>query len=40
MLDDPDLLAGLNVHDGHVTEPAVAHSQGLAFVLPAEALGG
>ncbi|HEY7940269.1 MAG TPA: alanine dehydrogenase [Acidimicrobiales bacterium] len=40
MLDDPDLLAGLNVHDGHVTEPAVAHSQGLAFVPPAEALGG
>ena len=24
LLDDPDLLSGLNVHDGHVTEPAVA----------------
>jgi alanine dehydrogenase len=39
MLDDPNLLSGLNVHAGHVTEPAVAHSQGLEFVPPAEALG-
>jgi alanine dehydrogenase len=38
MLDDPHLLAGLNIHAGSVTEPAVAHAQGLVAVPPAEAL--
>ena len=37
---DKGLLAGLNVHKGHVTSKAVAESLGLTFVEPIEALGG
>ena len=35
---DPHLLAGLNVHHGHVTHPAVAKSLGLDFLDPREAI--
>jgi len=38
MLDDPRLLAGLNVHRGEVTHPAVAKSLGLPFKDPIEAV--
>jgi alanine dehydrogenase len=37
---DKGLLAGLNVHKGHVTSKAVAESLGLTFVEPIEALAG
>ena len=37
---DPHLLAGLNVHQGHVTNRAVADSLGRALVEPREALAG
>ncbi len=39
MLDDPHLRAGLNVHRGQVTHPAVAKSLGLPFIHPEEAIG-
>jgi alanine dehydrogenase len=32
MLDDPHLLAGLNVHQGHITYAAVGEALGLAYV--------
>ncbi len=38
VLDDPRLLAGLNVHRGEVTHPAVAKSLGLPFKDPIEAV--
>ena len=38
MLDDEHLLAGLNVHKGHVTYKAVAHDLGYEYVPAAEAL--
>ena len=31
MRDDPHLADGLNVHDGQVTQPAVAHDLGLSY---------
>lgn len=37
---DTGLLAGLNVHNGHVTSKAVAESLGLKFVEPMAALAG
>ena len=39
MLDDPHLLAGLNVHAGQVTYDAVARDLGYAYVPAAQALG-
>lgn len=36
--DDPHLLAGLNVHAGHITHPAVAEALGLPHVSAQEAL--
>jgi alanine dehydrogenase len=39
MLDDPHLLEGLNVHDGHVTYDDVAHHLGYEYVPAREALG-
>jgi alanine dehydrogenase len=37
-LDDPHLMAGLNVHCGRITHPAVAHDLGLPYTPPEEAL--
>lgn len=37
--EDPHLLAGLNVHDGHITHAAVAGSLGLPYRHPLDALG-
>jgi alanine dehydrogenase len=39
ILDYPHLRAGLNVHRGQITHPAVAKSLGLPFVHPEEAVG-
>jgi alanine dehydrogenase len=39
MLDDPHLLAGLNVHEGKVTYEAVAKDLGYDYVSAVEALG-
>jgi alanine dehydrogenase len=39
MLDDPHLLAGLNVHAGKVTYQAVAQDLGYEYVPAAQALG-
>jgi alanine dehydrogenase len=39
LLDDPHLLAGLNVHAGRITHEAVARALGLPYVPPREALG-
>jgi alanine dehydrogenase len=39
ILRDPHLKAGLNVHKGMVTHPAVAESLGLPYRDPAEAIG-
>ncbi|MBT3914870.1 MAG: alanine dehydrogenase [Rhodospirillaceae bacterium] len=36
--DDPHLMAGLNIHKGHVTYEAVARDLGMDFVPPAEAI--
>ncbi len=36
--ENPHLLNGLNIHQGHVTYEAVAKDQNLAFVPPAEAI--
>jgi alanine dehydrogenase len=35
---DPHLLAGLNVHAGHVTHPAVGAALGLEVLAPEKAL--
>jgi alanine dehydrogenase len=37
-LDDPHLLAGLNVHRGKITHPAVARDLGLPYTAPEKAL--
>jgi alanine dehydrogenase len=37
-LDDPHLLAGLNVHRGEITHPAVARDLGLPYTPPENAL--
>ena len=37
--EDPNFLAGLNVHRGKITEAAVAEALGLPYVDPATALG-
>jgi alanine dehydrogenase len=39
MLDDPHLLAGLNVHKGMVTHTAVAEALGLTYTEARKALG-
>jgi alanine dehydrogenase len=39
LLDDPHLLAGLNVHEGKVTYDAVAKDLGYPYVPAAEAIG-
>jgi len=39
LAEDPHLLAGLNVHAGRVTHPAVARDLGLPLLPAAEALG-
>jgi alanine dehydrogenase len=38
LLDDPHLLAGLNVHAGQVTHPAVAEALGRPYTDPRQAL--
>lgn len=38
--DDPHLMAGLNVHQGRITYPAVAEDLGYDYVDPQTALGG
>ena len=38
LLDNPNFLEGLNVFQGKVTEPAVAHDLGYDFVPPRAAL--
>jgi alanine dehydrogenase len=38
LIDDPHLMAGLNIHKGHVTYEAVARDLGMDFVPPAEAI--
>ena len=40
MRDDPHLLAGLNIHAGQVTHPAVARALGLHYVSANEVLAG
>lgn len=37
--DDPHLLAGLNVHKGQITHPAVANALGLKYTDPRSAIG-
>jgi alanine dehydrogenase len=37
-LDDPHLLAGLNVHRGRITHEAVARDLGLPYTPPEQAL--
>jgi alanine dehydrogenase len=37
-LADPHLLAGLNVHRGRITHPAVARDLGLPYTPPEQAL--
>ena len=37
-LDDPHLMAGLNVHRGRITHPAVARDLGLPYTAPEQAL--
>jgi alanine dehydrogenase len=37
-LDDPHLMAGLNVHRGRITHPAVARDLGLPYTPPKQAL--
>jgi alanine dehydrogenase len=39
-LDDPHLMAGLNVHRGRITHPAVARDLGLPYTPPEQALQG
>jgi alanine dehydrogenase len=38
LADNPHLRAGLNVHKGRITHPAVAQSLGYSFVAPEQAL--
>lgn len=38
LLDDPNLLQGLNVHRGHVTHEAVARELGYEYVRPTDVL--
>jgi alanine dehydrogenase len=38
LLEDPHLMAGLNVHDGQITHDAVARDLGLAYTPPEQAL--
>ena len=38
LIDDPHLLAGLNVHNGLVTLQPVANAQGYEYVDPRQAL--
>ena len=38
--DDPYLRAGLNVHDGKITHPAVAEGLGYDFVDPSDVIAG
>ena len=40
MDEDPHLLAGLNVHDGRITHPAVAEALGMVWTPSREALAG
>jgi alanine dehydrogenase len=40
LMSDPCLLAGLNIHDGHVTHKAVAEALDLPYVPASEALKG
>ena len=40
MDEDPHLLAGLNVHDGRITHPAVAEALGMHWTPSREALAG
>jgi len=37
---DPHLAAGLNIHAGRITHPALAESTGMAYTPPVQALGG
>jgi alanine dehydrogenase len=37
--DNPHLRAGLNVHRGHITHPAVANALGLPYTDPLDAIG-
>ncbi len=37
--EDRHLLAGLNIHDGKLTNAAVGHAQGIAAIAPEDALG-
>ena len=39
MRSDPGLMAGLSVHDGRITEPAVAQAMGAEYYPPMEVLG-
>ncbi len=39
LAEDPHLRAGLNVHSGQITHPAVAAGHGLDYVAPERALG-
>ncbi|EJW10099.1 Alanine dehydrogenase [Rhodovulum sp. PH10] len=39
LAEDPHLRAGLNVHDGKITHPAVAHALEVGFLAPEEAVG-
>ena len=39
MTEDPHLRAGLNIHDGKITHPAVAEALGLPYTPPEIALG-
>jgi len=36
--DDPHLLAGLNVHAGQITYPAVGEALGMDYISPAQAI--
>ena len=38
LADDPGFLAGLNVHNGHVTHPAVARNLGYELLEPKDAI--
>jgi alanine dehydrogenase len=39
MAQDPNLRAGLNIHDGKITHPAVAEALGLPYTAPETLLG-
>lgn len=38
LLEDPNLMTGLNVYQGHITHPVVARDLGLNYVQPREIL--